>query len=95
MFEHMAHVFTADPGRSPLEIYIGSMKGTIPALQRMISGDDAIKHIQSPFNFYWRPQETNFEGVDAVIREGDNVWPLQYRAATDGLTKVFGILEKS
>ena len=64
----------------------------------MISGNDAIKHIQSPFNFYWWPRETNFEGVDAVIRKGDNVWALQYtvsrahRAATDGLTKVFGIL---
>ncbi len=54
----------------------------------MISGNDAMKHIQAPFYFYWRPRKTNFEGIDAVIRFGNNA----HRAATNDLTEVYKIM---
>jgi hypothetical protein len=102
MFENMAHVFAADPERSPLQITTrntkGDIKGTIPAPKVMISGNDSLRHILSPYQFYWRPREPNFKGVDAIIRHGSNVWALQYtvsrapRAATDGLSEVHKIM---
>ena len=63
----------------------------IPPPQRFISGPHALKTIEEPFNFYWRPQEPNFPGLDALIRVDNTVWGLQYtmgktrREATDGL----------
>jgi hypothetical protein len=51
-----------------------------------------------PFHFYWRPGEPNFKSVDAVIRQGNTVWALQYtvsrahRAATAGLNEVHKIM---
>jgi hypothetical protein len=81
MFENMAHVMTA---------------GFMPAPEEMISGNSALKNLKSHFlPFYWRPRESNYEGVDAVLRYGDQIWALQYivsrshRAATDGLTEVY------
>lgn len=98
MFENMAHVFAADPERSQLHITTRTKKGTIPAPEVMISGNDSLRRILPPFRFYWRPREPNFKGVDAVIRHGSHVWALQYtvsrahRAATDGLTEVRKIM---
>ena len=60
----------------------------------MISGITRLKNIQPPHDFYWRPVSPNFEGVDAIIRFGDDVWALQYtigrkhKAATKGLVKI-------
>ena len=96
MFENMAHVVAADPARSSLQIYTSTKRDFIPAPKVMISGNDAMGHIHAPF--YWRPRETNFEGIDAVIRYGNSVWALQYtvsrahRAATNGLTEVHNIM---
>jgi hypothetical protein len=57
-----------------------------------------MRHILAPFHFYWRPRDPNFKGVDAVIRQGNTVWALQYtvsrahRAATAGLNEVHKIM---
>jgi len=91
LFEHYAHNRLSGPYRQPLKAH--SLDGTvhdIPVPAKMIAGSTALKHIQPPFNFYWRPT-SNFEGVDAIIRLDDDVWALQYsiglehRAATGGL----------
>jgi hypothetical protein len=53
-----------------------------------------LKTIQPPFSFYWRPREPNFEGLDAVIRDHDTAWGVQYTirakhgSVTEGLTQV-------
>ena len=95
MFENIAHVIVADPKRSPLHTYdCNNRKLILPTPKEVTSGTTALGRIQQPFNFYWRPREPNFEGVDAVIRFGDEVWALQFtvssyhRAATNGLTEV-------
>jgi len=66
VFEHTAHITLSNPNRPPLPIYIGGEVGpTIPPAKNMISGSTALKTIQMPFDFYWRPQETNFRGVNS------------------------------
>ena len=43
------------------------------ALRRtMIAGNDALRNVRLPFNFYWRLREPNFEGLGAVIRHAGN-----------------------
>ena len=60
----------------------------------MIAGPTALKCILAPYNFFWRPVKSNFKGVDAIIRSGDDVWALQYtisrehKPATDGLIEI-------
>jgi hypothetical protein len=96
LFENMAHVVVSDPRRSPLPIYtnINATENTIPAPGNMISGNTALGGIQAPFDFFWRPREITFPGVDAIICRDNNVWALQYtvsqthRPATEGLTEV-------
>ena len=66
----------------------------IPTAGRIISGSTALKEVQSPFNFYWRPREPTFEGVDALLRSGNIAWALQYAvgmshcSATKGLDEL-------
>jgi hypothetical protein len=96
MFENMAHVVVGDPKRSRIKIYDDRNKEfSMPAPENMISGNTALRGLRKPFrSFYWRPRESNYEGVDSVLRCGDNIWALQYtvsrshRAATKGLTDV-------
>jgi hypothetical protein len=95
MFENIAHVIFADRKRSPLHTFdCNSRKSTLPTPKEVISGTTALGRIRQPFDFYWRPRAPNFEGVDAVIRFGDEVWALQFtvssyrRAATNGLAEV-------
>jgi hypothetical protein len=70
LFENMAHVVVSDPRRSPLPIYtnINATETTIPAPGIMISGNTGLGGIQAPFDFYWRPREITFPGVDAIIQ---------------------------
>ncbi|KAF8351822.1 hypothetical protein F5887DRAFT_932526 [Amanita rubescens] len=95
LFEDYAHNRLSDSERKPLEAY--SLDGTvrhIPVPDKMIVGSTALKHIQPPHNFYWRPVKPNFKGVNAIIRSGDDVWVLQYtmigehKALTDGLVEI-------
>jgi hypothetical protein len=66
----------------------------------MRSGSTALKTFQPLSNliFYWRPRETNFGGIDALIHTGDTVWALQYtisachRASTSGLNNVYELM---
>ena len=80
MFENMAHVIIADSKRPRLKIYNMARKEyTIPAPEEMISGNSALRGIKREFRpFYWRPLESNYEGVDSVLRCGNHVWALQY-----------------
>ena len=80
LFENYAHAVLSDPNRAPLATYIRNEIGapSIPPPNNVISGPTALKNIQPPFNFYWRPRETNFEGLDAIIRDNNTVWGLQY-----------------
>jgi len=70
----------------------------IPTPATMMSGNTALKHYQAPFNFYWRPREVNFEGIDAVIRCGNEVWALQFtigptqHSAMEGLTQIYDLI---
>jgi len=66
----------------------------MPAPEEIISGN-SLRGIKMEFRpFYWRPRGSNYEGVDSVLRCGDDVWVLQYtvsrprRAATKGLNEV-------
>jgi len=96
MFENMAHVVVANSQRPRLEIYYKDNKEyNMPAPEVMISGNSALRGIKRAFRpFYWQPRETNYEGVDAVLRLGSDVWALQYtvsrshRAATEGLNEI-------
>jgi hypothetical protein len=95
LFEDYAHNRLSEPKQNPLEAY--SLDGTvhhIPVSDKMIVGSTALKRIQPPHNFYWRPVKPNFKGVDAIIRVDDDVWALQYtlskehKPATDGLLEI-------
>ncbi|CAA7264998.1 unnamed protein product [Cyclocybe aegerita] len=97
LFESYAHVYFSDPTRGTLKVYCADQKLaplSIPYAARMIAGSTALKNIQPPHNFYWRPRETNYPGVDAVIRVDNDVYALQFtissthRSAADGLKKV-------
>ena len=71
VFEHTAHI---NPNRPPLPTYIGGEAGpTIPPAKNMIAGSIALGRIQMSFDFYWRPQETDFRGVDALIGRQNDV----------------------
>jgi len=66
----------------------------MPAPEEIISGN-SLRGIKREFRpFYWRSRGSNCEGVDSVLRCGDDVWVLQYtvsrprRAATKGLNEV-------
>jgi hypothetical protein len=76
LFESYAHVVLSDPNRSPLPTYIRNETAapSIPPPNEIRSGSTALKTIQPPFSFYWRPREPNFEGLDAVIRDHDTAW---------------------
>ena len=96
LFEDYAHNRLSESERKPLEAY--SLDGTvhhIPVPAKIIAGSTALKRIKSPHNFYWRPvKPTDFKGVDAIIRVGNDVWTLQYtirgehKAATQCLIKI-------
>jgi hypothetical protein len=69
LFENYAHVVLSDPNRLPLTTYIRNKTEppSIPPPSEMKSGSTALKNIQLPFSFYWRPRESNLEGLDAII----------------------------
>jgi hypothetical protein len=98
MFENFAHVRFSDPkGIIPMKGYLHGDPNahTIPTAP-MISGPSVLSSIQPPFNFYWRPLEPNFPGIDALIRVDYIVWALQFtisashsrRTTTKGLDEV-------
>lgn len=106
LFKSYAHVYFSTPNRSLLDGYLPRERDPhrIPAPCRMIIGSSALKDIQLPSNFYWRPEgpeESDFSGVDALICSGDVVWAVQFtttsscrsRTATEGLDKVFKIMK--
>jgi len=80
IFENMAHVVVANLNRPRLEIYNKAQKEYfMPAPEEMISGNSALRSIKRGFRpFNWRPRESNYEGVDSVLRSGYDVWALQY-----------------
>jgi hypothetical protein len=96
LFENYAHAVLSDPNRAPLVTYIRNEIEApyIPPPNNVISGSTALKNIRPPFSFYWRPRETNFEGLDAIIRDNNTVWGLQYTirakhgSALEGLIQI-------
>ncbi|KAF8519144.1 hypothetical protein BU17DRAFT_47954 [Hysterangium stoloniferum] len=96
VFESYARVRFSGPNPASLQGYLPGDPNPhpIPTPSRMISGTTALQTIQSPFNFYWRPREPNFKGVDALIRSDNIVWALQFTisashgSATKGLNQV-------
>jgi len=96
LFENYAHVVLSDPNRLPLTTYFRNETepSSIPPPDEMKSGSTALKNIQPPFSFYWRPRESNFECLDAIIRHENVVWGLQYTirakhgSVTEGLNQV-------
>ena len=99
-FEHYAHVKLSDPTRQPIPTHTHgtSDSSPIPVPKVMLSGSAALRNIQPPFNFYWRPREPNFEGADGLIRVGNTVRVGQYttssshRSATKGLDEIRKIM---
>jgi len=99
-FENYAHVKLSDPTRPPIQTHIGGVSNplSIPAPKAVLAGSDALRKIQPPFDFYWRPREPNFEGIDGLIRVGNTVQVLQYttspshRSATKGLEEIRKIM---
>ena len=64
----------------------------------MLTDTDVLRKIQPPFDFYWRPREPNFKGIDGLIRVRNNVRALQYtnasshRSATNGLEEIYKVM---
>ena len=99
IFEHSAHLYVANNDRPQIRIYMQSREGpAIPPVKDSKSGNTFLGSIQAPFNFYWRPREVNFPGVDALIRCGNEVWLLQYtisrthKPADKGIDRVRGMM---
>ncbi|KAF8522428.1 hypothetical protein BU17DRAFT_44645 [Hysterangium stoloniferum] len=100
VFESYARVRFSGPNPASLQGYLPGDPNPhpIPTPSRVISGTTALQTIQSPFNFYWRPRESNFKGVDALIRSDNIVWALQFTisashsSATKGLNEVSKIM---
>ncbi|KAF8520015.1 hypothetical protein BU17DRAFT_47299 [Hysterangium stoloniferum] len=100
VFESYARVRFSGPNPASLQGYLPGDPNPhpIPTPSRVISGTTALQTIQSPFNFYWRPRESNFKGVDALIRSDNIVWALQFTisashsSATKGLDEVSKIM---
>jgi hypothetical protein len=99
-FENYAHVRLSDPTRPPIQTHIRgvSTPPSIPAPMVVLAGSSALHKIQPPFDFYWRPREPNFEGIDGLIRVGNTVRVQQYttssshRSATKGLEEIREIM---
>lgn len=99
-FENFAHVKLSDPTRRPIPTCTrgDSNSSPIPVPKVMLSGSTALQNIRRPFDFYWRPREPNFEGIDSLIRVGSKVRVQQYttssshRSATQGLDEIFKIM---
>ena len=99
-FENYAHVRLSDPTRQPIPTRTrgASNSSPIPVPKVMLSGSTALRNIQRPFNFYWRPREPNFEGLDSLICVGNTVRVQQFttssshRSATKGLDEVYKIM---
>ncbi|KAF8521600.1 hypothetical protein BU17DRAFT_64826 [Hysterangium stoloniferum] len=100
LFKGYAHARFSGPNRASLQGYLSGDPNPhpFPTPGRTISGTTALQTIQPPFNFYWRPREPNFSGVDALIRSGNVVWALQFAisashsSATEGLNEVSKIM---
>ncbi|KAF8509069.1 hypothetical protein BU17DRAFT_99245 [Hysterangium stoloniferum] len=100
LFESYAHTLLSNPMRAPLKGYLrnDSKPYFIPAPGKIISGATPLKTIQPPFDFYWRPRESNFKGIDALICSGDVVWALQFTISashsfgTIGFDEVYKIM---
>ena len=88
-FENCAHVRFSDPTRSRIPTHIRGVSDppSTPAPKTVLSGADALRNIKKPFNFYWRPRDPNFEGIDALIRVKNEIQVLQYtRSSSHGST---------
>lgn len=100
LFENYAHVCFSGPNHISFHEYPCEKPNSyqIPTINTVITGSTALKTIQPPFSFYWRPQEPNFDGVHALIRSNNVVWVLQFviscpcSSVTKGLDKVFEIM---
>jgi len=76
LFEHYADVCFSRPDNVSFHGYLrgNPQPYQIPTPSATITGSAALKTIQPPFHFYWRPRrEPNFDGVHAVIRSGNIV----------------------
>jgi hypothetical protein len=80
LFENYAHVCFSGPNNISFHEYLGGKANSyqIPATNAVITGSTALKTIQRPFSFYWRPLEPGFDGVHALIRSNNVVWVLQF-----------------
>jgi hypothetical protein len=80
IFDGFAHVRFSDPKAIPMQGYLPDDPNphVIPTVDGMITGSSALSSIRQPFNFYWRPREANFQGIDALIRVDNIVWALQF-----------------
>ena len=102
LFENYANVCFSGPNNISFHEYLSGNPNSyqIPTTNVVISGSTALKTIQPPFSFYWRPQEPNFDGVHALIRFNNVVWVLQFviscpcSSVTKGLDKVFEIMNQ-
>jgi hypothetical protein len=103
LFENYAHVCLSDPSRNALQAYLQNETNPqlIPAPAEIIAGNTALRNIKEPYDFYWQPRESNFPGIDAVIRKGNVVWALQltisdsHSPATEGLTEIYGMMKQT
>ena len=100
-FKNYAHVRLSDPTRQPIPTHTRGLPNSspIPAPNIALAGSTALRKIQPPFDFYWRPLERNFEGIDGLIRVGNTVRVEQYitssshrSSATKGLDEIREIM---
>ena len=99
-FENLAHVKLSDPTRRPIPTYArgDSNSSPIPVAKVVLSGSTALRNIQKPLDFYWRPREPNFEGIDSLICVGNTVRVQRYttssshRSANQGLDEIHKIM---
>ncbi|KIM47251.1 hypothetical protein M413DRAFT_23478 [Hebeloma cylindrosporum] len=103
LFENYAHVCFSRPNGRTVHGYLPQDPNPyqIPSDSlAMITGSTALRSIQSQFNFYWRPRESNFDGVHALIRSNNVVWVLHFvvndpgaSSVPKGANKVFEIMD--
>ena len=101
LFENYSHFyFSIENRRESIHGYLKDdpNRYLIPIAKKMLSGTTALKRIQQPFNFYWRPTEPTFKGINSVLRLDNTAWVFQFtisnehHPATEGLDELYKIM---
>ncbi|KAF9524670.1 hypothetical protein CPB83DRAFT_819839 [Crepidotus variabilis] len=93
--EQCMHAYMTGTGK-PLSLL---PSGLLHPTTRMLSGTvNALSYVGGQDNFYWFPSVEDFEGVDALLGEKDDIYALQativdeHRSPIQGLRKVWNAI---